>query len=246
MKKTFIHAIAVLAIGLAAHPAQAARVLGTDVSSAQGSVNWASVHADGYVFAFAKATEGTYYVDAYLTNNMVNGKAAGMQMGAYEYSRPDLDTPSSEANYFWNHAGSFIKADGNSLFPCVDFEIFDGVVGASSYSAWFNSWAVDIKAKTAVFLTPVILVEPCTGACALTSPVGLGAFIASENGENPQTGTPWNVCTSCNVWDEGGTGGWSYWLFGSGSITGISGPADMDVYNGNLAHLKTYEGVGGN
>jgi len=51
------------------------------------------VHSCGAQFAFAKATEGNYYHDSSFTYNMSNGKAAGMQMGAYDFARPDLISP---------------------------------------------------------------------------------------------------------------------------------------------------------
>src|SRR5262249_27136466 len=159
-------------------------ILGIDVSSYQGSINWSSVRGDGPIFAFAKATEGNYYHDAYFTGNMVNGKAAGMHMGAYHFARPDLNSASTEGTYFWNFAGAYIKSDSHSIFPMVDFETFNGHVGSSTYTAWMNSWATTVKGKTSTFLRPVIYCSAGTGACDLiqydtAGGIALSAFIAN-------------------------------------------------------------------
>jgi len=53
----------------------AARPLGIDVSSYQGTITWPSVAGAGISFAWAKATEGTGYQDAYFVGNQNNGKA---------------------------------------------------------------------------------------------------------------------------------------------------------------------------
>jgi len=242
MNKPLNCAAALVSAALAATSAKAAdRILGIDVSSGQGTINWTDVAANGVTFAFVHATTGDGYTDPDFTNNIVNGKAAGLQMGAYEFSDLYADTPAQEANYFWNHAGGYIKADGKSISPAIDFEIFSGHDGASSYTAWFNDWAADIKAKTSNYMHPAIYLSACTGACDLTTNITLAPWLANYNGEDPYTGSPWTSCSGCDPWDT-----WVYWQFSdTGAIEGISGDVDLDVYNGNLASLKANEGVGG-
>jgi lysozyme len=253
MKRPIQCAAALVTASLATTPVMANNIFGIDVSSYQGSINWSSVHGNGAVFAFAKATEGTYYEDAYFRGNMNNGKAAGMQMGAYHFARPGLTSPSAQANYFWNFAGGYINSDGKSIFPMIDFEEFSGADGAPNYTAWFNDWSSDIKAKTGTFLHPVIYCSAGTGACDLIqfdTPGGiyLSAWIANYNGENLYTGQPWTCCTCCNAWVDGcGGGNWTYWQVSStGRIGGISGNCDFDAYPLSLSLLKAYQGVGGN
>src|SRR5215467_15495165 len=139
---------AALAIGFAAREARANNLFGIDVSSFQGNVDWSAAHGGGVQWAFAKATEGNYYVDAYLDRNMKTGKLRGVQMGCYHFARPDQNCVSTEANYFWNHAGQYILADGKTIFPMVDFEVFNGHACQSSYTDWFNTWSSDVQAKT--------------------------------------------------------------------------------------------------
>src|SRR6478672_5782106 len=80
---------AALAIAFAVDQARANNLFGIDVSNNNGSVNWSSVYGNGARFAFAKATEGNYFQDAYFNGNMNNGKNAGLKMGAYHFARPD-------------------------------------------------------------------------------------------------------------------------------------------------------------
>jgi lysozyme len=221
--------------------ARANNILGIDVSSAQGSINWTKVKAAGVEFAFCPAT-----TDSSFTNNMVKGKAAGVHMGAFQFGEPYAQTPGQAATAFWNIAGPYIKADGKSLYPAITFEVFEGYDGASSYTAWFNDWATDVKAKTAIFLHPVIYASACGGMCYLTTGCGLPEWVANYNGENLYTGGPWNECTSCNYEDPGGSANWTYWqVTDTGTIGGISGDVDLDAFNGTLAELKSEEGIGG-
>ena len=235
---------ATLALGFAAERAQANNLFGIDVSSYQGSPNWSSVHSCGAQYAFAKATEGNYYHDADFTANMTHGKSAGMQMGAYHFARPDLNCASTEANYFWAFAGGYIIADGKSLYPMVDFEVFNGHACQSSYTDWFNQWSTDVKAKTTHFLHPVIYGSAGTGMCDLTTACTLSAWVANYNGENLYTGNPWSCCDCCNYVDPCTQNDWTYWqVSSSGSICGISGGVDFDAYPLSLSLLISYQGV---
>jgi len=236
---------------LATSPAGANNILGIDVSSYQGSINWSTVRANGVIFAFAKATEGNYYEDGYYNGNMNNGKAAGVYMGAYHFARPGQTTPATQANYFWNFAGSKIIKDQKSLDPMVDFEEFSGSYGEPNYTAWFNAWSADVKAKTSNFMHPVIYCSAGSGACDLieydhSGGITLSAWIADYNGENLYTGQPWTCCTCCNAWVQGcNTGNWTYWQVSStGRIGGIGGNVDLDAYPLSAALLIAYQGVG--
>jgi lysozyme len=233
----------VLALGVVS--VQANNLFGIDVSNYQGSINWATVKANGPTYyAFAKATEGTYYQDGYYNANMNNGKAAGVQMGAYHFARPDTTCPSSQVNYHWNFAGGKIIADGKSLMPMVDFETYNGAYCEASYTAWFNDWSIDIKAKTTHFLHPVLYSSAGSGMCYVSSACTLSAWVANYNGQNLYTGGPWSCCTSCNYVAPGTGNGWTYWQVSStGQIGGISGNVDFDAFPSTLANLVSWQGI---
>lgn len=236
--------VAAVALAFGAERAQANNLFGIDVSHYQGSINWGSVHSCGPKYAFAKATEGTTYTDPQFSNNMNNGKANSMQMGAYHFARPGSNCPDPEADHFWAVAGGKITADGKSLYPMVDFESFGGHGCYSTYTAWFNRWATRVKSKTSHFLRPVIYASAGNGMCDLTTSCTLSAWVANYNGQNLYTGNPWSCCTSCNYVDPGTKNGWTYWQVSStGSICGISGNCDFDAYPLSLSLLISYQGV---
>lgn len=194
-------------------------------------MNWSSVKGAGITFAWAKATQGVGTTDPDFIVNENNGKAAGVFMGAYHFAQPNDDSPGSEASHFWSVAGGYIKADGKTFEPMLDMEVFSGLVGASTYSAWANDWCNDIVSDgTGLTLKPAIYVSACN-ACEFNSSVsGWFADIADYNGESAETGTPWSTCTSCEVW---GSGVWSAWQYtDTGSVSGVSGNVDRDVFNG--------------
>jgi GH25 family lysozyme M1 (1,4-beta-N-acetylmuramidase) len=242
-----------LAILLVPGPvALAQRPLGIDVSDYQTSVTWSSVKAAGISFAWSKADEGGGGTQSTFAGNQVNGKAAGVYMGAYHYSHPELNTASTEATHFWTVAGPYIKGDGKTLMPMIDVEAsaFNGNVGASSLSAWINQWVTAVSNSayaTGIIIRPMVYVSACnanhfdTTIRSTTYP-----WIADYNGADPQTSTPWTVCNSSSyeVW---GSGVWTVWQYtSSGGISGVSSAnVDHDVFNGTAAALVSTLVIGG-
>jgi lysozyme len=233
--------IATSALALGAFNAQANNLFGIDVSNNDGSVNWSSVYSNGARFAFAKATEGNYFQDAYYNGNMTNGKNAGLKMGAYDFARPDQNCASTEANYFWNFAGGKIVADGKTIFPVVDFEVYNGHACQPDYTSWINAWSGYVCGKTSKFMHPIVYSSAGNGMCDLTTACTLEAWVACYNGQNLYTGGPWSCCTSCNFKQPGGTY-WVWWqVTASGSIGGVSGGCDFDAYFSTVSHMVSYD-----
>ncbi|MEY2407722.1 MAG: hypothetical protein QOF48_392 [Verrucomicrobiota bacterium] len=226
----------------------AARPLGIDVSSYQATINWSSVAGAGISFAWAKATEGTGYQDAYFVGNQINGKAAGVLMGAYHYARYDLHSgttgATAEANYFWNFARNYIQGDGKSLMPMLDVEASPAGYTPAGLAAWINQWCQTVVANAfaaGITVKPVIYVSACHANYFDSSVAQWTPWIANYNGQDPQSGTPWSVCSGNNIW-----GTWAAWQYTStGSIPGISGNVDHDVFNGTLTTLISTLVIGG-
>src|ERR1700752_2318448 len=109
MKKKLFVSIVLVSTGFYT---TAQTILGIDVSSYQSTINWTQVKSAGYIFAFAKATEGLTVTDAEYYNNAVNGVAAGVYMGAYHFAHPDVNSTNAgaiaEANYFLSVAQPYI------------------------------------------------------------------------------------------------------------------------------------------
>jgi GH25 family lysozyme M1 (1,4-beta-N-acetylmuramidase) len=66
----FFSVALILAIG----DALAQRPLGTDASGYQPSINWTAVRNAGVIFAWSKATEGTYYTSPYFAAQEAGAK----------------------------------------------------------------------------------------------------------------------------------------------------------------------------
>ena len=238
-------ALAVLFLAAGANKVFAQKPLGVDVSSYQGSaINWTSVKGFGVSFAWAKATEGVSITDSAFTANAVNGKAAGVYIGAYDFAHPEDNSPSAEATHFWNVAGSYIKNDGLSVQPVLDFETFtasnDVPVGAATYASWANLWCSNIVSKAAaagVAVRPIIYTGTCDAGYLNIGDTQWTPWIANPSGLSAQTGSPWSS-TPCNsagyeIW---GSGVWSVWQYSwTGTVPGIAGTSnmDLDVFNGS-------------
>ena len=90
-----------------------------------------------------------------------------------------------------------------------------------------------------VSVRPVIYISACNAGNLDTTVAQWYSDIAnygSVNGNNnPQTGTPWSSCASSDRW---GAGVWHFWQYESiGTVPGISGNVDHDVYNGTGTQL---------
>jgi GH25 family lysozyme M1 (1,4-beta-N-acetylmuramidase) len=217
-----------------------AKPLGIDVSNNNGTVNWTSAYNNSNIrFGFAKATEGQFFQDGTYHNNMSNGKLAGCLMGAYAFAHPASDDPQNEANYFYNFAQANFNIGGQTIGPVLDLEVFSGHVNANSYTDWANQWGSKIISRmhTDGRTCNWILYTSSCSACNVGGSVTGSPWIADYNGQDSQTGTPWSVCGSCNVWPGDG---WRFWQFtASGSVSGVSGGCDKDVYDGLLSDLMS-------
>jgi GH25 family lysozyme M1 (1,4-beta-N-acetylmuramidase) len=227
--------------------AAAQRPVGIDVSSYQGSsdtiptnIVWTQVKTAGISFAWAKATEGTGYIDPDFVYNATHAKSAGVLIGAYHFAHPEehLGTAGAdtEAAYFWNQVKSYVTSGGFYLMPMLDYETSPGSnYNAASSSAWVNEWCNDIVnygKSNGVTLKPVVYTYTSFATTWLTSAVtNWPLWMASPNGEPAQSGGP----SSTSPWTS-----WTIWQLGASNVSGVEGAVDYDAMYGtsnNLAML---------
>ncbi len=211
----------------------ATRSLGIDVSSYQGTVNWAAVKSDGIDFAWAKATEGSAgyvnYTDAYLNANMAGANSAGVLIGAYHFAHPINDSGAAgaqaEADLFIEKAGQYMTA--GYLRPVLDIE----VEGSSATSAWVNDFLDDVDEATGV--TPLIYTYSNYAAEYLNTTVAnRDLWMADYSGASSQTGAP-AISPPFN--------NWNFWQYtDAATVNGVAGGVDGDVANGNLAYVQSF------
>jgi lysozyme len=199
-------------------------VKGVDVSTYQGSIDWASVKASGRDFAITRVSDGTGTLDNTFAANWSGIKAAGMVRGVYQFFRASED-PTAQADLLVSKVGTL---DPGDLPPVADVEVSDGVSGATLV-ANLATWVSVIKAKTG--RTPMIYSAPgfWDGLPAGSQFAGEVLWVANWGVSCPDTPSGWSK--------------WSFWQDAdNGSVPGISGAVDTDVFNGTLAQLQAFGG----
>jgi GH25 family lysozyme M1 (1,4-beta-N-acetylmuramidase) len=230
------------ALVISGERATAQRPLGIDVYTGDGSITWTSVYNGGYVFAWAKASEGVGYQDAQFVNNATNAQKAGVLLGAYHYARYDLNLgltgATNEANWFWSVAGPYIKANAGNLVPFLDVEQATTNYNMTTLSQWVVTWCQIVSNNAyaeGVVIRPMIYTYPSYASTYLNSTVTAYTLDMATVSppQNPQTGAP--SCSGpwgCN---------WTVWQYSWTNIVpgvpGVSGECDADVFNG------TYTGM---
>lgn len=75
------------------------KVRGVDVSHHNGLVDWKGLKAQGIEFMFAKATEGTSFVDPLYKTHIEGAKAQGIITGAYHFFHHNQDATAQAAHF---------------------------------------------------------------------------------------------------------------------------------------------------
>ncbi|MEU3838430.1 lysozyme [Streptomyces sp. NPDC028635] len=149
---------------------RAAQTEGVDVSSHQRDVDWQALRDGGARWAYAKATEGTYYTNPYFTQQYGGSYDTGMVRGAYHFATPDTTGGATQADYFVEHGGGWSK-DGRTLPGALDIEwnpygdaCFDK--SPSAMVGWIRDFLTRYRARTgrdAVIYTATSWWSQCTG-----------------------------------------------------------------------------------
>ncbi|KAJ6100284.1 hypothetical protein N7467_001819 [Penicillium canescens] len=207
---------------------RASGVQGFDISSYQGTVDFAGAYSSGARFVMIKATEGTTYTDKTFSSHYQGASSAGLIRGGYHFAHPDSSSGAKQAEYFLAHGGGWSN-DGKTLPGMLDIEYNPS--GATCYGisesamvAWVKDFGETYKSKTGRY--PMIYTtadwwNTCTGGSTAFSkdyPLVLARYSTSV-GTIP--------------------GGWSYQSFWQNSDKYTYG-GDSDLWNGSEASLKTF------
>ena len=204
----------------------AAQVKGIDVSKWQGAIDWTKVKGAGYQFAICRVSNGTGINDEYFDANWKGIKSVGMIRGVYQFFRPGQDA-AAQANLLLAKIGKLGPGD---LPPVIDVEETDGQPPSV------------VAAKVATWIS---IVEAATGKKPI---IYTGTWFWDPNVASNQFGAyplwqSW-YCTNCcpklpNAWSK-----FVLWQHSStGSVPGISGNVDLNIYDGSLQALQTYAGM---
>ncbi|CAO3613583.1 unnamed protein product [Cunninghamella echinulata] len=202
---------------------------GIDVSGYQPNVNWSTAKANGIVFAYIKATEGTGYTNPSFSNQYIGATNAGIIRGSYHFARPDVSSGAVQANYFLSHGGGW-SADGRTLPGALDIEYNPYSsnkcfgLSASAMVNWIRDFSNTYHSKTGRY--PVIYSttdwwKTCTGNNASfgsTNPLWIARY-ADSIGTLP---AGWQFTT--------------FWQYADSSPVG----GDSDYFNGSLENLQKF------
>ena len=195
---------------------------GIDVSKWQGDINWPEVASAGVEYAFIRVSDGLDYFDQKFAQNWEGARANGILRGSYQFFRSDED-PVAQANLLLNTMGPLEPGD---LPPVIDVESTDGQTPetiATNVGIWIDT------VESALGVKPIIY----TGRYFWEDNVQSDAF-----SENPLWVPNWGV--SCpNIPSQ--WSGWAFWQTSdNGTVPGISGAVDENLFNGDLDALYEF------
>lgn len=195
---------------------------GVDVSHFQGTIDFNALKAAGYDFIVIKATQGTNYVDPMFSTNRAKAHAAGLVVLLYHFGNgSDVAT---EASFFVRTVGTLQVGEGLVL----DDEV------AAINSAWAKSFCDIVFAATTV--KPLVYINKSVLANQNWSAVVAdndGLWLATyDNSTAPPASGAWPAAAMKQYWDKG-------------TVAGIPGPVDLDVFYGTVAQLENYGFIGG-
>jgi lysozyme len=195
-------------------------IQGIDVSSHQPSVDWNQVLQAGKLFAFLRATDGLDYTDPRFETYWSGALEAGMLRGAYHFYRTN-DDPTAQAESFLR----VIQLQPGDLPPVVDFEKTTGSESASQILHDLQTW-LDVVEK-ATGRIPVIYTGPDFWSSFGSSGFGRYPLWVAEYGvQSPRPVMGWPA--------------WTFWQYSeTGSVPGIPGAVDLDVFQGTLEELRS-------
>jgi lysozyme len=196
---------------------------GIDVSYHQGSIDWARVADAGKGFAFVRASAGTLTADVAYDTNRDGARAAGVVVGSYHFGNPD-----STANDALNEARWFVQnatVGSGDLVPVLDLEVSNGL-GAAALTTWARTWLTEVESATGV--RPLIYTTPNFWSSSMA-----GTDWFARNGYQVWV-AHWTSASQPTVPAGNWAGhGWTFWQHSStGSVPGVSGPVDLDRFNG--------------
>lgn len=201
---------------------------GIDVSSHQGIVNWPLVEHDGYLFAFTKATGGAWYINPTLARNWQEIRQAGMQRGAYHYAFESSGQPfpgpgpEAEADFFLSKVMPLGLEPGDML-------VLDIEEGQGNLGQWVLRWCQ--RVEYVVGFKPLIYTgtwfsDP-HGFPSVPQLADYPLWLAAYQSQMPPPPKPWTKV--------------SFWQYtSSGTVTGVRGDCDVNLFNGNSDQLVLY------
>ena len=197
-------------------------VRGIDVSNHRGVIKWNKVKAQGFDFAFIKATEGMDYVDKYFEDNWEMATEAEIKKGAYHFFTFGSSGIDQAKNFI-----DIVPKEKGTLPPVIDIE-FGG-----------NSKNVPGKEALLKELNDFISEMEKHYACKPILYVTYESYDKYLMGEFEDLDI-WirDIIKYPGLKDERQ---WLFWQYSNrGRVEGIEGFVDLNVFNGNMAEFEEH------
>lgn len=194
------------------------KAYGIDVSHYQGTIDWAKVRANEAIplqFAFIRATVGEDR-DSEFKANWDGAKANGFLRGAYHYYRPDENSAKQADNFIKR-----VKISKGDLPPVLDIEKIPNKQSMDSLRSGLKRWLDKVEKHYG--MKPIIY----SGESFYTD------FLREEF----EGYKLW--IANYSFFEDEIRKEWQLWQFtDKGTLEGIEGPVDLNIYNGNMEGLK--------
>ncbi len=234
-------------------------ILGIDVSRWQANVDWATLKKNGVEFAFIKATQGDYLVDAKLNTHVEGANKAGLIVGLYHWCDP-LVKASAQAKFFVE------KTRGLSFrFASADVEqqwgdwkewsqgrvskILSPDVISNNAKDILSYWGDALSVKRVVYTRASFISSYAKPASKWLKDYSL--WLAHYPYKAGSVRTTWaDLQTTYKPSIAGpnlpsGCTAWTFWQFTGDKfiLPGIESTLDVNYYNGTLAELRKFAGL---
>lgn len=184
---------------------------GIDVSYHSGTVQWDSVAAHGFQFAFVKATEGNDLKDPAFGSHWQALKDAGIIRGAYHFYVTE-DAPETQAQFYIEN----VHLEPGDLAPVVDIE----VIGHGTSAGLADRLTVFLSILESHYgVRPIIYTSPTFWNKNLSADFGhYPLWVAEYEVDEPRIPNGWT--------------NWQMWQWqGDATVAGVEKTADVTRIN---------------
>lgn len=200
------------------------RVSGVDVAEFEPNYDFNAHYAEGYRFAYVRATQGVRIKDSSFSRHYTASYEAGMIRGAYHFAEPGATSGAEQADYFIDNGGGW-SGDGKTLPGVLDLEgaywLDDPCWGLNhdQMNQFISEFTTRYKERTgrdAVIYTNTNWWKQCTGNTAQfadTNPLWVARWDSETAGELPA--------------------GWEFWTFWQ-----YAGDPDFNHFSGGMDRLE--------
>ncbi|MGW2183450.1 GH25 family lysozyme [Streptomyces sp. NPDC001732] len=191
-------------------------------------IQWSAAARAGYSFVFQKATQGTGYRDPKFAGDFADASRAGLMAAPYHFY--DSGSGAAQADHFIRmaRAAGYDGKRAGQLPPVVDLEKIRGRCPAGVSNTQVGAFLA--KTRQAFGVDPIVYTSKDFADTCLRGSV-------SSLANSPL----WQPRYESGTREPAPVGGryWSIWQYTeSGSVPGLRGNADVNVYKGTLTQLR--------